>query len=65
MDIHQPVILRFGIINFNFTAFTLKGCAIIPQDKQGMHAGLLLLLLLLLFYFIFFRIFHVAKVTII
>jgi hypothetical protein len=50
MDIHQPVILMFGIINFNFTAFTLKGCAIIPQDKQGMHAGLLLLL----FYFILF-----------
>jgi hypothetical protein len=38
MDIHQPFILRFGIIDFNFTAFTLKGCAIIPQDKQGLHA---------------------------
>ncbi len=39
MDIHQPFILRFGIIDFNFTAFTLKGCAIIPQDKQGTDAG--------------------------
>jgi len=32
-------VLRFGIIDFNFTVFTLKGCAIIPQVKQGMDAG--------------------------